>query len=220
MLNLNRQAAELCDAFVRDARAAAHAAVRTTASGTRLMDCGIDVPGGLRSRAAPGRDLPGGPGQRAVRPVVARVDTPGLAVLVTTDHPRGGLHGFAVRRLADRGRQVLCHGLGTDAGRRGQGSRCSRTIGGTEQGGRGRRSFGNPAVSARRRSAATLAAACGVSPDRADIAAWRRPPAWPARCRSWRASVETALHKLFELGFDLSRVESGFGIAPLPPAAG
>lgn len=32
-------------------------------------------------------------------------------------------------------------------------------------------------------------------------------------------SVETALHKLHELGFDLSRVVSGYGRAPLPPVA-
>ena len=32
-------------------------------------------------------------------------------------------------------------------------------------------------------------------------------------------SVETALHKMHELGFDLNRVESGYGIAPLPPVA-
>lgn len=32
-------------------------------------------------------------------------------------------------------------------------------------------------------------------------------------------SVETALHKLHELGFDLSRVIGGFGSAPLPPVA-
>jgi methenyltetrahydromethanopterin cyclohydrolase len=31
-------------------------------------------------------------------------------------------------------------------------------------------------------------------------------------------SVETALHKLHTIGFDLSRVKSGFGVAPLPPA--
>jgi methenyltetrahydromethanopterin cyclohydrolase len=30
-------------------------------------------------------------------------------------------------------------------------------------------------------------------------------------------SVETAMHKLFELGFDLRQIESGFGTAPLPP---
>lgn len=32
-------------------------------------------------------------------------------------------------------------------------------------------------------------------------------------------SVETALHKLAGLGFDLSRVVSGIGVAPLPPVA-
>ena len=32
-------------------------------------------------------------------------------------------------------------------------------------------------------------------------------------------SIETALHKLHELGFDLQRVVSGFGTAPLPPIA-
>lgn len=32
-------------------------------------------------------------------------------------------------------------------------------------------------------------------------------------------SVETALHKLFELHFDVSRIVSGYGVAPLPPVA-
>lgn len=32
-------------------------------------------------------------------------------------------------------------------------------------------------------------------------------------------SLETALHKLHELKFDLSRVVSGYGVAPLPPVA-
>jgi len=32
-------------------------------------------------------------------------------------------------------------------------------------------------------------------------------------------SLETALHKLYELEFDLSQVISGYGIAPLPPVA-
>jgi len=33
-------------------------------------------------------------------------------------------------------------------------------------------------------------------------------------------SVETALHKLFEIGFDVARVSSAWGIAPLPPPSG
>jgi methenyltetrahydromethanopterin cyclohydrolase len=32
-------------------------------------------------------------------------------------------------------------------------------------------------------------------------------------------TIETALHKMHELGFDLGRVVSGFGVAPLPPVA-
>jgi methenyltetrahydromethanopterin cyclohydrolase len=32
-------------------------------------------------------------------------------------------------------------------------------------------------------------------------------------------SVATALHKLYELGFDLHTIESGYGVAPLPPVA-
>jgi methenyltetrahydromethanopterin cyclohydrolase len=32
-------------------------------------------------------------------------------------------------------------------------------------------------------------------------------------------TVETALHKLFELKFDLRQIVSGFGVAPLPPVA-
>ena len=33
-------------------------------------------------------------------------------------------------------------------------------------------------------------------------------------------SLETALHKLHELGFDMARIVSGFGTAPLPPCGG
>src|SRR5439155_5470959 len=32
-------------------------------------------------------------------------------------------------------------------------------------------------------------------------------------------SLETALHKMHEIGFDLKNVVSGYGIAPLPPIA-
>ena len=32
-------------------------------------------------------------------------------------------------------------------------------------------------------------------------------------------SIETAMHKLHELGFDVNRVRSGYGTAPLPPVA-
>ena len=64
----------------------------------------------------------------------------------------------------------------------------------------------------------SLAAACHVKP--ADLVLLVAPTASQAGTFQVVArSVETALHKLYELGFDLDCVESGWGLAPLPPVA-
>jgi methenyltetrahydromethanopterin cyclohydrolase len=64
-----------------------------------------------------------------------------------------------------------------------------------------------------------IADACGVSPER--LALLVAPTASLAGTIQVVArTVETALHKMFQLGFDLSRITSGFGLAPLPPVAG
>ncbi len=63
-----------------------------------------------------------------------------------------------------------------------------------------------------------LAAECGV--DRQELTLLVAPTASIAGSIQVVArSVETALHKLFQLGFDLRRVKSGIGTAPLPPVA-
>lgn len=63
-----------------------------------------------------------------------------------------------------------------------------------------------------------LAAQCGVDPS--NLVLLFAPTASQAGTVQIVArSVETTMHKLFELGFDLDRVESGFGVAPLPPVA-
>jgi methenyltetrahydromethanopterin cyclohydrolase len=63
-----------------------------------------------------------------------------------------------------------------------------------------------------------LAEECGVAPGKLTLLA--APTASLAGTVQVVArSVETALHKLFELGFDLARVASGYGTAPLPPAS-
>ena len=63
-----------------------------------------------------------------------------------------------------------------------------------------------------------IAEQCGVSPD--GLCLLVAPTASQAGTLQVVArSVETALHKLFDLGFDLQRVVSGFGSAPLPPIA-
>lgn len=64
----------------------------------------------------------------------------------------------------------------------------------------------------------SLASACNVAP--ADLVLLVAPTASQAGTLQVVArSVETALHKLYELGFDLDRIESGWGLAPLPPVA-
>jgi methenyltetrahydromethanopterin cyclohydrolase len=65
---------------------------------------------------------------------------------------------------------------------------------------------------------ADIAAACGVEP--ADVTLLVAPTASLAGTLQVVArSVETALHKLAELGFDLGRLVSAQGVAPLPPVA-
>lgn len=63
-----------------------------------------------------------------------------------------------------------------------------------------------------------VAAKCGVDPRRLTLCA-ARTASIAGTVQVVARSVETALHKLHELGFDLSQVESGFGAAPLPPVA-
>ena len=63
-----------------------------------------------------------------------------------------------------------------------------------------------------------IAADCGVSPTQVTLCA--APTASIAGTAQVVArSLETALHKIHELGFDLNKVQSGFGTAPLPPVA-
>jgi methenyltetrahydromethanopterin cyclohydrolase len=63
-----------------------------------------------------------------------------------------------------------------------------------------------------------LANDCGVQPDQLTLLV--APTASQAGGLQVVArTIETALHKLHELGFELSRIESGYGTAPLPPVA-
>jgi len=63
-----------------------------------------------------------------------------------------------------------------------------------------------------------LARCCRVSPDRLTLLV-ARTASMVGGVQIVARSVETALHKLHELGFDLTRILAGFGSAPLPPAA-
>lgn len=63
-----------------------------------------------------------------------------------------------------------------------------------------------------------IAVDCGVSPTNVVLCA-ARTASTAGTVQVVARSLETALHKIHELGFDLSKVQSGFGNAPLPPVA-
>jgi methenyltetrahydromethanopterin cyclohydrolase len=63
-----------------------------------------------------------------------------------------------------------------------------------------------------------IAADCGVSPKDVVLLA-ARTASIAGTVQVVARSVETALHKLHELGYELKNVVSGFGSAPLPPVA-
>jgi len=63
-----------------------------------------------------------------------------------------------------------------------------------------------------------IAAKCGVEPSKLTLLV-APTHSIAGTLQVVARSVETALHKLHELGFDLSRVESGQGFAPLPRVA-
>lgn len=67
-------------------------------------------------------------------------------------------------------------------------------------------------------SCARLAAAAGVEPERLVLLV-ARTASTAGGLQIVARSVETALHKLHDLGFPLTRVVAGRGVAPLPPVA-
>ena len=63
-----------------------------------------------------------------------------------------------------------------------------------------------------------IAEQCQVTPDHLILLA-ARTASIAGTVQVVARSIETALHKLHELGYDLANVVSGFGSAPLPPVA-
>ena len=66
---------------------------------------------------------------------------------------------------------------------------------------------------------ATFASDCSVSESNVTLCV-AKTASLPGTIQVVARSVETAMHKLHELGFDLLSVKSGSGSAPLPPIAG
>jgi methenyltetrahydromethanopterin cyclohydrolase len=215
-LKLNLRAAAIADAMTAEA-----GLLGVTASilegGTRLIDCGIDARGGLEAGRLLAEVCLGGAGRVAL----TTVDCDGLrlpGVQVYSDRPAlaclaSQYAGWAVKpegyfamgsgplRAIARVEEPLYQRLGYAEPADGPGVLVLET-----------RERPGPAV------AEWLSAKSGVARERLTLLV--APTASPAASVQISARVvETALHKLHELGFDVQRVHTGFGCAPLAPPA-
>jgi methenyltetrahydromethanopterin cyclohydrolase len=215
-LRLNERAAEIADAMAIDAGVLG-IGVSTLKNGARLIDCGVAAPGGLEAGRLLAEVCMGGAG----RVNFTSVDLDGLrlpGVHVWTDHPAiaclGSQYaGWAIKpegyfamgsgplRAIARVEHELFDRLGYAEPPSGRGVLVLET-----------RTAPDAMV------AAYVAAKAGLPPDRLTILV--APTATPAAGVQISARVvETALHKMLELGFDVGSILTGFGTAPLAPIA-
>src|SRR3954462_8076767 len=212
--SLNDRARDLADRLVADADAL-RVAVRTLSGGTRVVDCGSAVPGGLEAGRRFAEITMGGLGSVTFAPL--ELDGrwfPGLTVV--TDHPAlaclaSQYAGWQIKRddyfamASGPGRALiraedLYDDLDVDE-QAGAAVLCLETRDAPPD-----------------ELAVSVAERAGVAPG--DLTLLFAPTASLAGGVQVAARVvETALHKLHEIDFDVRRVVSGYGTCPLPPVA-
>lgn len=214
MIGLNAHALALCERLLGDADIL-RVAARRLERGARIVDCGVQAVGGLEAGRRLAEICLAGLGQVAFVPAVREVWS-GWAVQVTTDQPIAACMASQYAGWQVTGEKFFAMGSGPMRAAAGREELFDKI---------GHRESADDAVGVLETRklpsddvCRELAAKCGVAVERLTLLV--APTASQAGTVQVVArSVETALHKLFELGFDLSRVVSGAGIAPLPPVA-
>jgi methenyltetrahydromethanopterin cyclohydrolase len=214
-LSLNQRAHELADRLSAEADAM-RVAVSTLDGGTRLIDCGSGVLGGLEAGRQFAQICMGGLGWVSFAPVVLEGRwLPGLTVV--TDRPALACLAsqYAGWRLDRDGYFAMASGPGRALIRA---EELYDDLDVDERAG--------TAVLCLETRDAPPETVTGYVAERAgvatrDLTLLFAPTASLAGSVQIAARVvETALHKLHEVDFDVGRVVSGFGSCPLPPVAG
>lgn len=212
---LNPAAWEIAD------RLAAHpvpkgVAVCTLDGGTRVIDCGVNAAGGLVTGVEFARACLGGLADVEIVPWRLG-DLPLLACRVVTDHPLASCIGSQYAGWKIEKGKFFAMGSGP-----------ARAAAAVEP------LYQKYPIRVRAKQvvllleasalpgaevAAEVAQRCGVEPqDLMLLVAATGSPVGSVQIAA--RSVETALHKLMELGFDLHQVRSGVGLCPIAPVIG
>jgi methenyltetrahydromethanopterin cyclohydrolase len=215
-LSLNERALRRVEALVAEAEALG-VAVRVLSNGTRVIDCGIEAPGGLEAGRIFAEVGMGGLGSVTFTHLVFLGDWWLPALKVYTDQPK--LACMAAQYAGWSVSKGDYFAMGSGPG---------RALIRAEEKLYDELSYTDPAT------VAVLCLETGTMPtpevadyiaERAGIAADRLTLlVAPTACAVGGVQVaarvvETGLHKLHELGFDLSKILTGFGTCPLPPVA-
>ncbi len=213
-VNLNELARQRCEQLLARAGELRVAELRDE-TGVQLIDCGVHVSGSLGAGLALAEVCMSGLGRVEVVPGDGQLG-PGPAVTVRTDQPLAACMASQYAGWQVAGQDFYAMGSGP-----------MRTLRGREPliesiGYRQRADVAVGVLEAARLPHEDvchhMAAECRVEPERLTLLV--APTASLAGTVQIVArTVETALHKMHELGFDLARVVSGFGVAPLPPVA-
>lgn len=215
MPTLNERAHELCDAMAVDADQLG-IAVSTLPCGTRLIDCGVQVSGSVEAGHRLAHICLSGLGDVYIS-AADKIPSTSQEVTVATKSPIAACMSSQYAGWEIKAEKFFAMGSGPM-----RAAACReeifKDIGNCERppvcvGVLETRKFPTDGV------CTDIAEKCHITPEKLTLLV--APTASIAGTIQIVArSVETALHKLHVLGFDLSRVVSGLGKAPLPPVAG
>jgi methenyltetrahydromethanopterin cyclohydrolase len=211
---LNQQANQILDRMAERAPALG-ISVSTLGNGARVVDLGVKVPGGLLAGKGLAEICLGGLGEVAFLPLgYGDLSLAGISVAI--DNPVVGCLGAQYAGWKIHRGKFFAMGSGP-----------ARALARTEE------LYEKIDVTDEADSAVLVletgrlpneevadyvAEKCGVTPDRVSLAAAATRSVAGAVQIAAR-SVETAMHKLFELKFDVSKVVSGFGTCPIATTA-
>src|SRR6478672_3667454 len=212
MPSLNERAHALCDALVADAEKLG-IAVSELPCGTRLIDCGVTVPGSIEAGRRLAHICLSGLGDVFISSA-SQLPSTTQEVSVATKAPIAACMASQYAGWAIKAEKFFAMGSGPM-----RAAACReeifQDIGNCE-----RPDVGVGVLETRKLPpdgvCTDLAEKCGIAPGKLTLLV-APTSSIAGTVQIVARSVETALHKLHVLGFDLSQVVSGFGKAPLPP---
>lgn len=205
---------ELCNQWAKDPEGT-RVAVSHAPCGTRIIDCGVHASGGIQAGLHLAEVCLAGLGQVVVQAADANV-APWPWILTNTDHPLAACLASQYAGWQITGEKFFAMGSGPMRAAYGK-EKLFDDIGFRER----------PPVAVGVLETSKLppeevcqkiAADCAVAPKDLTLVC-ARTGSIAGHVQIVARSVETALHKMHEIGFDLSRVHGGIGVAPLPPIA-